>query len=89
MFDLKDLRCFKAAYELGGFARAAKALHTVQSNVSARIGRLEQAFGAQLFERRHRRIVPTARAELLYRHAVRVLAEVERLESAVKSRGAA
>ena len=88
MLDVKDLRCFVAVYETGGFARAAAVLNTVQSNVSARVLRLERLIGAPLFERRHRAIAHTARGELLYRHATRVLGELEELEVAVNVRKA-
>ena len=88
MLDLKDLRCFVAVYETRGFARAAAVLNTVQSNVSSRVLRLERLIGAPLFERRHRAISPTARGDLLYRHAMRVLGEVEDLEATVKLREA-
>jgi DNA-binding transcriptional LysR family regulator len=88
MFDLKDLRCFVAVYESHGFARAASELHTVQSAVSTRILRLEAVVGASLFLRMHRGIVPTAKGDLLYRHAKRVFAELEDLETSVKMRQA-
>jgi DNA-binding transcriptional LysR family regulator len=57
-----------------------------QSNVSMRVLRLERLIGAPVFERRHRAISPTARGELLYRHALRVLSEVEDLETSVLRR---
>lgn len=86
MLDLKDLRCFVSVYERRGFARAALVLDTVQSNVSTRIRKLEQMVGAPLFERLHRSIRPTARGEILYRYATRVLAEVSELEAAMRGR---
>lgn len=89
MFDLRDLRCFVATYELGGFARAANALNTVQSSVSTRIKRLEHLVGAPLFDRRHRSIAPTVKADLLYKHACRVLAALSELESVVTRRDVA
>jgi len=89
MFELKDLRCFVAAYELGGFARAAKALNTVQSSVSVRIKRLEHLIGASLFERKHRAIAPTAKGDLLYQHAKRVLGQISELEVAMRGKRAA
>ncbi len=88
MLDLKDLRCFVAVYETRGFARAAAALTTAQSNVSVRVLRLEQLIGAPLFERRHRSILPTAKGELLYRHAKRVFTEIEELEATFKAQRA-
>ena len=84
MLDLKDLRCFICVYELKGFARAAAELHTVQSNVSARIRKLEIETGSPLFERLHRSIRPTAKGEIMYNYARRVLAEVSELEAAMR-----
>jgi LysR family transcriptional regulator, cell division regulator len=86
MLDLKDLRCFVCVYELKGFARAAAELNTVQSNVSARIRKLEDEIGDPLFERLHRSIRPTAKGDLMFRYATRVLAEVSELEAAMRDR---
>jgi LysR family transcriptional regulator, nitrogen assimilation regulatory protein len=87
--DVKDLRYFIAVYEERGFARAAVLLDTVQSNVSARIRRLELFLGVQLFERHRRGIVVTDRGEKLYRHAKRVIALLEETPAAVKGKEAA
>lgn len=84
--DLKDLRCFVAVYEMRGFARAAIALHTVQSNISARIRRLEQTAGARLFDRSSRGTAPTRKGEQLYTHAVRILQNLGELQSAMNER---
>jgi DNA-binding transcriptional LysR family regulator len=89
MLQLKDLQCFVAVYESGGFGRAAEVLDTVQSQVSMRIARLEKILGNPLFERLHRGIKSTAKGDLLYRHATRVLSDVGELESALKGRDAA
>ena len=88
MLDLRDLRYFVAVYEAGGFGRAAAVLKVAQSNVSTRVLRLERFIGAPVFERRHRAIVPTPRGELLYRHARRVLDQVDELESTFRAREA-
>ena len=87
--DIKDLRYFIAVYEEGGFARAGVLLETVQSNVSARIRRLEIALGVQLFERHRRGIVVTDKGEKLYRHAKRVIALMDETPAAVKGKEAA
>ena len=86
MLDLKDLRCFVCVYERQGFARAAVALQTVQSNVSARIRKLEDDIGSPLFVRLHRGIRPTPKGEIMYTYATRVLAEVSELEAAMRDR---
>lgn len=75
--DIKDLQYFVAVYEANGFTRASEQLHTVQSNVSARIGDLEQFLGVSLFERQYRKIVPTDNAERLYQHAKGLLASFD------------
>jgi len=87
--DIKDLRYFVAVYEEGGFARAGELLQTVQSNVSARIRRLELFLDVQLFERHRRGVVVTERGEKLYRHAKRVIALLEETPAAVKGKEAA
>lgn len=89
MLQLKDLECFLAVYESGGFSRAADLLDMVQSQVSVRMRRLEKTVGAPLFERLHRGIRPTNKGELLYRHAKRVFRELGELETALKDRDAA
>src|SRR5258708_25778128 len=71
--DVDDLRVFIAVYESEGFSRASERLGTVQSNVSARIRSLEGSLGVPLFERRYRRVAPTARGDQLYRHARKVI----------------
>jgi len=87
--DIKDLRYFVAVYEEGGFAHAGVLLQTVQSNVSARIRRLEVSLGVQLFERHRRGVVATEKGEKLYRHAKRVIALLEETPFAVTGRQAA
>jgi DNA-binding transcriptional LysR family regulator len=87
--DIKDLRYFVAVYEEGGFARAGVLLETVQSNVSARIRRLEVTLGVQLFERHRRGVQATDKGEKLYRHAKRVIALLEETPVAVTGKEAA
>ena len=82
--DVEDLRFFIAVYESEGFSRASERLGTVQSNVSARIRNLEGSLGVPLFERRYRRVAPTARGDQLYRHARKVVSALDDAERAVK-----
>jgi len=84
--DVDDLRFFIAVYESEGFSRASRRLGTVQSNVSARIRSLEGGLGVPLFERRYRRVVPTARGDQLYRHARKVISALGDAERAVRRR---
>lgn len=70
--DSGDLRYFAAVARLGGMSRAAEALHTVQSNVTARILRLEADLGTPLFRRHSRGAALTPAGERLLPHARRV-----------------
>ena len=50
--ELKSLRLFVEVAESGSFIAAAERSHTVQSNVTAHIKKLESELGAQLFNRK-------------------------------------
>ena len=69
--DAADLKVFEAVARLGGMGRAAEALHTVQSNVTARIRRLEEELGTLLFRRHARGVEPTPAGHRLLPYALR------------------
>jgi DNA-binding transcriptional LysR family regulator len=83
--DLKDLRFFVAVYEAKGFSRACDTLGTVQSNVSSRIIELERSLGEPLFERRWRRLVPTAKGEKFYNYAKHFVASLDHAERTLRA----
>lgn len=79
--DAAHLRVFEAVARQGGMNRAAEELHTVQSNVTARIRLLEEELGRPLFRRHSRGVALTAAGQRLLPYAVRVrqlLAEARR-----------
>jgi LysR family transcriptional regulator, cell division regulator len=79
--DAAALRVFEAVARLGGIGRAAAALNTVQSNVTARIRQLEEDLGATLFHRHSRGVALTPAGERLLPYAAKVgslLAEARR-----------
>lgn len=86
--EVKDLRYFIAVYEANNFAQAGAALHTVQSNVSAHIRKLEEFLGVALFERHRRGAVPTEQGDHLYRYAKNVIALVDEAAESVRGRKA-
>ena len=49
--DLRQLGALVAIADHGGFSAAARALHTVQSNVSTHVSRLETELGVILVDR--------------------------------------
>ncbi|MRV74496.1 LysR family transcriptional regulator [Duganella sp. FT92W] len=81
--DLSALRIFKAVAEEGSVTQAAARLHRVQSNVSARLGQLEEGLGVALFHRTGRRMLMTVEGERLLSYADRLLQLAEEAQAAV------
>lgn len=71
--ELSDLKVFKAVVEEGGVTNAAKKLHRVPSNVTARIQKLEKELGKALFIREKKRLVISSSGELLMEYADKIL----------------
>jgi LysR family transcriptional regulator, cell division regulator len=72
--DSNGLRLFRAVARSGSVAAAADSVHSVPSNISARIRKLEDELGAQLFVREPRGMRLTAAGEVLADYAERILA---------------
>src|SRR3954447_6890185 len=70
--DAADLRVFEAVARLGGMSRAAEELHTVQSNVTARVRLLEEELGTTLFRRHSRGAARPPAGQRLRREAGKV-----------------
>ena len=70
--DGADLKVFAAVARIGGMNRAANELHTVQSNVTARVRTLEEELGVQLFHRGRKGVTLTAAGERLLPYAIKV-----------------
>jgi DNA-binding transcriptional LysR family regulator len=86
--DAADLRTFEAVARLGSMSRAAAELHTVQSNVTARVRLLEDELGTTLFERHSRGVSLTAAGERLLPYANRLRHLLEDARRAVDDDGA-
>ncbi len=71
IMDTADLRVFEAVARLGGMGRAAQELHTVQSNVTARIRAMEDRLGTALFRRHARGVELTPAGQRLLPYALR------------------
>lgn len=85
--DAADLKVFEAVARLGGMGRAAEALHTVQSNVTARIRRLEKELGTPLFRRHARGVEPTPAGHRLLPYALRAAQLLEEARRAALDDG--
>lgn len=86
--DTRDLATFAAVARLGGMGRAARALNTVQSNVTQRVRRLEESLGVALFERSRAGARLTAAGARLMPYAGRLDALLEEASRAARDDGA-
>lgn len=81
--DNSALTIFRAVARSGSVAGAAQAVHSVPSNVSARLRKLEDEVGARLFVRQARGMTLTAAGEVLLDYADRILALADEARAAV------
>src|SRR5688500_16312470 len=81
--DLRQLAALVAVAETGTFSAAADVLHTVQSNVSTHVARLERELGATLVDRAAGRL--TEEGEVVVARARRIQAELDALAADVAS----
>ena len=73
--DIRQLNALLAVEEHGGFSAAAEALHTVQSNVSAHVARLEKELRVTLVDRQAGRL--TLEGTIVASRAQRVRGELD------------
>ena len=76
-WNIDDLPTFVAVADLGGISAAARHLGAPKSSISRIITRLEDDVGLQLFLRDTRALRLTPDGTQLYRHARRILEQVE------------
>lgn len=81
--DLRQLSALTAVADHRSFSAAARALHTVQSNVSTHIANLERELGTPLVDRASGQL--TEAGELVVARARRVQSELEALTADVAS----
>ncbi len=81
--DLRQLAALTAVADCGTFSAAADRLHTVQSNVSAHIARLERQLGVTLVDRSAGRL--TEEGEVVVARARRVQNELDALVADVNA----
>ena len=76
--DLRQLHALLAVAEHHSFSAAARALHTVQSNVSTHVARLEKELGSTLIDRARGELTPEG--EIVADRARRVIGELRSIE---------
>src|SRR5579872_3663423 len=73
--DLRQLSALVGVAETGSFSAAARAMHTVQSNVSTHIARLERELGAPLVDRTTGTLTPEG--QVVVRRARHIQVELD------------
>ncbi len=81
--DLRQLRALVAVGDYKSFSLAARSLHTVQSNISTHVSRLERELGVTLVDRATTEL--TEEGKVVAARARRIEAEFAALESDVSS----
>ncbi len=71
--EISSLKVFVAVAETGGVSSAAQQLNYVQSNVTARIKKLEEELGVSLFVRKSRGMELSAQGSTLLNHAYKLI----------------
>lgn len=87
MNDLAGIRCFVRVAELGSFSRAARELRVSQPTVSKTVAALEQRLGVRLLQRTTRSLGLTEEGARYYDTCLRVLAELDEVESSLATGG--
>jgi molybdate transport repressor ModE-like protein len=83
--DLRQLSTLVAIADHGSFSAAARALYTVQSNVSGHVARLEKELGVTLVDRQRGGL--TDEGVIVVDRARRILHELDDLAAEISSRG--
>jgi DNA-binding transcriptional LysR family regulator len=73
--EFRPLRVFVEVVRQGGFSQAAKVVFATQSTVSKAVKQLEEEIGLPLLDRIGHRSVLTVAGEVVYRHAIKMLAD--------------
>lgn len=76
---LRDIEYAVAVHDHRHFGKAAEACRVTQSVISTQLSKLEQEVGARLFERTHRKVLPTEAGERFVIQGREVLAAVKRM----------
>ena len=86
MAEVSDWAVFAKTAELKSLSAAGRDLRLSAAVVSNRIAKIERKLGVRLFNRTTRRVNLTEEGEIYYQHCVRILHEIEEIESSIGSR---
>ncbi|MDD5321479.1 MAG: LysR substrate-binding domain-containing protein [Methylococcales bacterium] len=78
--NLRDLRYLVAVADLRSFIQAADQCFISQPTLSTQIKKLEESLGVHIFERTHKKILPTELGEQIIVSARRILLEINTIQ---------
>src|SRR5271154_1522369 len=79
LMEIRTLRAFVEVVRQGGFSQAAKVVFATQSTVSKAVKQLEDELGVSLLDRIGHRSTLTSAGDVVYRGALKLLAERDNL----------
>lgn len=82
--DIRQLRYFVSAVDVGSVTNAAHHLNISQPALGLQIRKLEEELGSPLLTRHSRGVAPTPAGEKLYEHATLILRQTERAMQDIK-----
>ncbi len=82
---LTDMAIFAAVVEQNSFSGAAESLQMSKSNVSRRVGQLEDRLGITLMHRTTRKLAVTESGRIYYEHCARLVSEAKNADHAIKA----
>jgi len=85
--ELRQLRYFLKIVDAGSFSKASQVLHIAQPALSQQIMQLEGELGHALLRRKHSGVEVTECGRTFYRHAQRILKDIEDLPNVVQEAG--
>lgn len=83
--ELSQLKQFKTIAECGSLTAAAEKLYLSQPALSAMLRKLEHELGAQLFIRKHNRILLSAAREIVLKHVNQIERQTEMMREELES----
>ncbi len=85
MLNFSQLQVFSKVLELRSFSRAAEQLGVSQPAVSTSVKTLEKYFDSKLLHRGGPEVVPTNTGQLVYKGAIRIVGDIEKLKQEVQN----
>ncbi len=83
--NLRDITYLVAVADLRSFIKAAEQCCISQPTISTQIKKMEESLGVQIFERTHKKVLPTELGEQIIASARRVLLEIDTIEQLARN----